>query len=175
MSKPIKRPSLKLYGGGWNRAKWTVSHFPPHTNYVEPCFGAGSILMHKTPCKLETVNDIDGRITNFFMQLRERPFELVQQIELTPWSQDEFQQCREAAVNPLEDARRFFFICWASVKGGPNPGKSDFRWQKKQTRRSAAVKDIATLDHLHAAAARLKNVQILNREASTVIRKFHQA
>jgi len=53
--------------------------------------------MHKTPSKLETVNDIDGRITNFFMQLRERPFELVQQIELTPWSQDEFQRCRETA------------------------------------------------------------------------------
>ena len=165
----VKRPALKFYGGAWTRAAWTVSHFPGHVGYLEPCFGAGSVLFHKEPSKLETVSDVDGRIVNFFEVLRSRPCELITAITLTPWAEEEFRNCLATAVDPLEDARRFFFTCWASIRGGPNVGPSDFRWQKKLTRRSSAVSDIARLAHLHQAAARLKNVQILNRDALEVI------
>lgn len=167
------RPPLRFYGGGWTRAAWTVAHFPPHTVYCEPCFGAGSILLHKPPCKLEIANDLDGRVVTFFDVLRARPEELARAVALTPWHEAEFRRCRErAADDPLEDARRFFFACWASVKGGPVPGPADFRWQKKQTRRSAAVGDVADLSHLLATAGRLKNVQFLNRDALEVIAKM---
>ena len=44
---PVTRPPLRIYGGGWLRAKWTGSFFPPHENYLEPCFGGGSILFEK--------------------------------------------------------------------------------------------------------------------------------
>ncbi|MCB0028724.1 MAG: DNA adenine methylase, partial [Anaerolineales bacterium] len=114
---PIRRPALRYYGGGWTRACWTVSHFPAHDNYLEPCFGAGSILFRKSLAKLETVNDIDGRVTNFFTVLREQPAALVAGIQLTPWAEDEFASCLLPAGDPLEDARRFFFSCWASVRG----------------------------------------------------------
>lgn len=166
------RPVLRLYGGGWARASWTVSHFPTHNNYIEPCFGAGSIFFNKPPAKLETVNDRDNRICNFFEVLRTNPEALIRLIELTPWAETEFHRCLETVENPLEDARRFFFTCWASIKGGPNSGPADFRWQKKLTRRSSAVRDVMVLDHLYAAAKRLKNVQILNRDALEIIDKF---
>ena len=52
------------------------------------------------------------------------------------------------------------------------PGLSDFRWQKKQTRRSAAVRDVANLDHLLAAAERLKNVQFVQKDALDLIGKM---
>ena len=167
-----KRPLLRYFGGGWNRAGWTVAHFPPHRVYCEPCFGSGAVLLHKEPCKLEIANDIDGRVMNFFQVLRTRPRDLVQQIELTPWHEGEYRQCLEVADDPLEEARRFFFSCWASVKGGPDAGRGDFRWQKKLTRRSAAVSDIAHLDHLNAAAFRLANVQFLNRDSLTLLDKM---
>ena len=168
----IKRPALRYYGGGWSRAAWTVSHFPPHDNYLEPCFGAGSILFHKPKCKLETVNDIDGRVVNFFEVLRERPKDLIELIHLTPWAKDEYLRCLTVSPDALEDARRFFFTCWASIKGGPNAGPADFRWQKKLTRRSSAVTDIVNVGHLHRVAERLKNVQILNMDALSLIEKY---
>lgn len=169
--RPPARPSLKFYGNGFTRAAWTVAHFPEHNGYCEPCFGAGSIFMRKSPAKLEIANDIDGRVVNYFAVVRERPDELIRAIHLTPWHEVEYQRCLQKSQDPLEDARRFFFACWASVKGGPVPGSGDFRLQKKQTRRSAAVRDIANLDHLYVISQRLKNVQFYSRDALIVIRK----
>jgi DNA adenine methylase len=166
------RPPLRYYGSGWNRAAWTVSHFPAHEVYCEPCFGGGAVLLHKPPCKLEIANDLDGRVVTFFTVLRERPDDLARAIALTPWHEAEYRRCLDVAGNPLEDARCFFFASWASVKGGPVPGPSDFRWQKKLTRRSAAVQDVADLSHLLGTAERLKNVQFLNRDALSVIDKM---
>lgn len=167
------RPALRFFGNGWTRAGWTAEYLrrARRAVYCEPCFGAGSVFFHLEPAKLEIINDLDKRVMNFFWVLRSWPGELVRLILLTPWAEAEFHRCLERAPDdePLEDARRFFLACWASVKGGPNAGPSDFRWQKKNTRRSAAVQDIASLSHLMAAAERLKNAQILSRDALDVI------
>ena len=97
-----KRPALRYYGGKWNLAPWIISHFPPHKNYVEPCGGAASVLLQKPRSPLETYNDLDGNVVNFFRVLRDKPEELIRQIELTPWSRDEFEICRNPSTEPLE-------------------------------------------------------------------------
>lgn len=168
----VTRPLLRYYGSGWNRAQWTISHFPPHATYCEPFFGSGSVLLRKPPSKLEIANDLDGRVMSFFRVLRERPAELVEALRLTPWHEGEYLESLETSADQLEEARRFFLSSWASVRGGPYPRPGDFRWQKKQTRRSAAVKDVAELSHLLAAAERLRNVQFLQRDGLAVIRKM---
>lgn len=168
----VKRPILRYYGSGWNRAQWTISHFPSHVTYCEPFFGSGSVLLRKPPSKLEIANDIDGRVMTFFQVLRERPAELVEALRLSPWHEAEYRQSLETSAEPLEEARRFFLASWESVRGGPYPRPGDFRWQKTQTRRSAAVKDVAELSHLLAAAERLRNVQFLQRDGLDVIRKM---
>jgi len=168
----VSRPPLRFYGSGWTRAAWSVGYMPAHVVYCEPCFGSGAVLLHKSAAKLEIANDLDGRVTNFFEILRTRPAELVEAINLTPWHELEYRRALVPAGDALEEARRFFLTCWASVKGGPAAGAADFRWQKKNTRRSAAVRDIANLGHLLQAAERLKNVQFLNRDALQVIAKM---
>ena len=168
----VRRPPLRFYGSGWTRARWTVAYMPAHAVYCEPCFGSGSVMLQKSAAKLEVANDLDGRVTNFFEVLRTRPAELVEAVNLTPWHELEYRRALVLAGDPLEDARRFFLTCWASVKGGPAPAAGDYRWQKKNTRRSAAVRDVANLGHLLAAAERLKNVQFLNRDALDVIGKM---
>ncbi len=172
MTRVTKRPPLRYYGSGWQRAPWIINHFPAHDVYCEPCFGSGAVLLRKPPAKLEIANDLDGRVVTFFETLRRQPDDLLRAINLTPWHEAAFKQALIPAADPLEDARRFFFACWASVKGGPLPGPSDFRWQKKLTRRSAAVQDVANLDHLLAAAARLKNVQFVQKDALDLIGKM---
>jgi len=132
----VIRPAIRYYGGAWQRAKWTLSFFPPHRSYLEPCFGVGSILFNKPAVKLESINDIGGRMVTFFQVVRANPDDLIHRIRLTPWAEAEFKICLRPSKDKLEDARRFFFSCWASIKGEPNPSPADFRWQKKLTWRS---------------------------------------
>ena len=68
---------LKYPGGKWRISDWIVSHFPKHKVYLEPFFGSGAVLFNKPPSAIETVNDIDGDITNFFKVLREQPEKLL--------------------------------------------------------------------------------------------------
>lgn len=171
-STNVTRPALRYYGSGWNRAPWIIQHFPPHTVYCEPCFGAGSVLLRKDRAKLEVVNDLDNRVINFFTMLREKPAELAEALQLTPWHQTEFYLALIPDTDPFEDARRFAFACWASVAGGPKPRLNDFRWQKTETRRSPASADIPKTEHLTAIAKRLRHVQFLCQDATSVIRKM---
>jgi DNA adenine methylase len=168
----VRRPVLRYYGGGWSRAAWTISHFPSHFHYCEPFLGSGSILLRKQPSKLETAGDLDGRVIAFFRVLRERPDELIQAIQLSPWHEGEYLLSLEPAAEELEEARRFFLSCWASIQGGPSPGPADFRWQKKETRRSPATQDVIRLEHLLQAAERLRRVQFLQRDGLELIQKM---
>jgi len=168
-----RRPALRYYGGGWTRAPWTISFIPEHDNYLEPCFGAGSILLRKPVAQNEVVNDLDGRTVNYFRVLREQGQALLDLINLTPWAEDEMRSCIEVSPDPLEDARRFFFICWATVHGGPTGQYHSFRYQKSiENRFTAPPQDAIGRDDLLVTADRLKNVTIMNRDALGLIEKF---
>lgn len=97
---------LKYPGGKWRISEWIISHFPPHKVYCEPFFGSGAVFFNKTPTYIETINDIDGNIVNFFKVCREYPDELARLIELTPFSREEFENCYEKSDDPIEQARR---------------------------------------------------------------------
>lgn len=66
---------LNYPGAKWGMAEEIVSLMPPHRSYLEPFFGSGAVLFNKPPSAIETVNDIDGDIVNFFAVLREQPEE----------------------------------------------------------------------------------------------------
>lgn len=167
------RPALRYYGGGWTRAPWTISFIPEHDNYVDPCFGAGSILLRKPVAANEVVNDADGRTINFFRVLREQPQALLDLINLTPWAEDEMRACAAVSPDPLEDARRFFFICWATVYGGPTGQYYSFRYQKSTENRFVSPPyDAIGREDLLVTAERLKRVTIMNRDALGLIKKF---
>lgn len=169
-----KRPALRFYGGGWTRAKWTISYFPEHDNYVEPCFGAGSIFARKPIAKLETINDIDGRSVNFFRVLREMPDRLIERINLSPWAEDELKACYPQSDDLVEDARRFFMACWMNIHGNPIPNIApSFRNQNGLAGRySSPPGDAINRTDLLAFAARLKNAQIFNRDGVEIVKKY---
>lgn len=167
------RPALRYYGGKWNLAPWIIGHFPPHKNYVEPCGGAASVLLQKPRCPLETYNDLDGNVVNFFRVLRDRPDELIQKIRLTPWARAEHQMCLTIAGDELERARRYFVMIWQSLNGATdndaNAWRSMYDYEARQ--RSAAMDGIE-IEHLYAVARRLQYVQIECMPAEEVIKKY---
>ena len=57
---------------------------------------------------METVNDLDGDLMNFWRVLRDRPAELERACALTPHSRAEYLACYEPATDDLERARRIW-------------------------------------------------------------------
>lgn len=101
-------------------AQWIIHKMPEHKVYLEPFFGSGAILFNKQPSRIETVNDIDGNIVNLFKVIREKPEQLANVIEFTPYSREEYYQSFQYLQSPLSDverARVFMVRCWMA-RGG---------------------------------------------------------
>lgn len=90
--KTMPRPVLKYPGSKWRLAEWIISLMPEKKSYLEPFFGSGAVFFKKPPSRIETINDLDGEITNLFRCIREKTEELVRAVELTPYSREEYER-----------------------------------------------------------------------------------
>src|SRR5262245_43714564 len=81
-------PPLKWHGGKHYVATKVLELMPPHLHYVEPYFGGGQVLFARDPADRrlwwpgptsdgrkadgvsEVINDIDGRLMNFYTVLK---------------------------------------------------------------------------------------------------------
>ena len=170
----VTRPVLRYYGGGWTRRRWTQGFFPKaHNTFVDACCGPATMTVTKDPVQLEIINDADNRVVNFMQQARDDIKRLVELINLTPWAEVELERCLEVSPDPLEDARRFFMVCWATVHGGPTGGSGSFRYQLSvEGRYTPPAHDAINRTDLYTFATRLKRVHILNKDAIWVIKKY---
>lgn len=171
---------LKYPGGKWLLADWITSFFPEHNVYLEPYCGGAAVFFQKTPVKYETINDIDGRIYNFFRVCRDKPHELARALELTPFSRREFEMVQEESAgmtihltgNDVEDARRFAIRC---NQGFGSKLADRVGW--KNTKSSAGPINPQVWSNLPPAvlkaAERLKMVQIENRPGEELIEGYN--
>lgn len=165
---------LNYPGAKWGMAAQIVSLMPPHRSYLEPFFGSGAVLFNKPPSAIETVNDIDGDIVNFFRVLREQPEKLAMFISLTPYSRDVFNDAHEdRGTSDFERAYKFSIrskMCF----GFKTYTKTGFKVDVQGREGSYAVNSWNRMpSDLLEAAARLKNVQVENRPALDLIRKYN--
>lgn len=170
----VERPAIRYYGGKWKLAPWIISHFPQHENYVEPCGGAASVLLQKQPSRLETYNDLDGNVVNFFRVLRSKTDALCDAIEMTPWSRAEYEAAMKPAdVNDVEAARRTWLLLMMSVNAtlGTEGSGPRFLTEKPEKMPELKRRD-EVLASLRAVAIRLRRVQIENRPALEVLERY---
>ncbi len=163
---------LKYAGGKWRIAPWIISHFPPHKVYCEPFFGSGAVFFTKSPCHIETINDIDGNIVNLFRVCRDFPEELARALDLTPWSRDEFMNCLEKADDPIEQARRTVVRFHQSYATCNHSKKSWRNVQKHNGPRCADVWNRLPEIVLNVCE-RLKQAQIENIDAIELIKRYN--
>ena len=96
---------LNYPGAKWGMAEEIVSLMPHHRSYLEPFFGSGAVLFNKPPSAIETINDIDGDIVNFFSVLRSQPEDLSRLISMTPYARDVFDDAHQnRGTDPLDRA-----------------------------------------------------------------------
>ena len=165
---------LNYPGAKWGMAKQICSIMPPHRSYLEPFFGSGAVLFNKHPSAIETVNDIDGDITNFFTVLRERPEELAEAIQMTPYARDVFDDAHEnRGTDPFDKAYRFA-IRSKMGHGFKTYQKTGFKIDVYARERSYCVSCWNRMPkEIISAAERLKEVQIENQPAIDIIKKFN--
>ncbi|HUP81892.1 MAG TPA: DNA adenine methylase [Pirellula sp.] len=189
---------IKWHGGKYYLRKWIVGLMPPHLHYVEPFFGGGGILLARDPNRnwissenqkfpaalqgsSEVANDIHGELINFWRVLQNtEDFKLFrQQIELTPFSEQEFDDALMASTSGdsakpedrVERAVRFFILARQSRQGLMR----DFATLSRNRTRSRINEQVSAwlnvVEGLPDIHHRLRNVVILNQNACDVIRK----
>jgi len=167
------------YGGKFNHLAWLLPLLPKCHHYCEPFGGSAAVLLNRNPSAVETYNDLDGEVVNFFQVLREQTDELTKAIALTPFSREEFYRavCAEyEARTPLARARRFF-IRARQARTGLAQKASLGRWANcKNTSRSGmsgvVSRWLGSVEMLPEIAERLLRVQIENRPALECIRLY---
>jgi DNA adenine methylase len=167
------------YGGKFNHLNWLLPLLPEATHYCEPFAGSAAVLLNRAPSLVETYNDIDGEVVNFFRVLRDRQEELIQAIGLTPFSREELRIAAEEPTHnlaELERARRFF-VRARQVRTGLAQTASAGRWAHcKLTSRAgmagAVSRWLGSVEGLSEIVQRLLRVQIENAPAIEVIQRY---
>lgn len=160
------------YPGAKNRiANWICSYIPEHSVYLEPYAGSLAVLFNKSRSHIETVNDLNKDVVNFFRVLRDSPEELKQAIELTPFSRSEYEAAYEDTANLIEQARRFSVRCWMGF-GCSNLYRNGFKSGQQSNSPNPAKAWAGMPEILIQAAERLKGVQIENLPALELIKRY---
>lgn len=179
---PRKRGSKRIafgwYGGKFSHLDWLLPLLPKAHHYCEPYSGSGAVLLNRNASPVETYNDIDGDVVNFFRVLRDRHEELIRAISLTPFSREEFHAAINSShgISDLERAR-FFYIRARQARTGLAQTATLGRWANcKNTSRSGmsgvVSRWLGGVSALEEIANRLLRVQIENRPAIDLIRLY---
>lgn len=165
---------LKYPGAKWRIAKWIIEHIPEHHSYVEPYFGSGAVFFNKTPSNIETINDIDGDVVNFFRVVKESADELAYKIFMTPYARAEYERSYEGSEKTDIDKAVAFCIKINMSHGYRCNAKSGWKNDVQGRERSYAVQVWNKLPEIiMQAAARLKEVQIEQGSALDIIKRFN--
>lgn len=162
------------YPGAKNRlAPWICEYIPEHKVYLEPYFGSGAVFFNKVPARIETLNDLDENVVNYFQVVREKSDKLAEQLEMTPYSRDEYYRACEfnSKDSDIEKARKFAVRCWQGF-GCSNLYRNGFR-SSQQSKSPHTTKEWSGIpERIRLASERLKNAQIENLPATEVIKRY---
>ena len=172
---------IAYYGGKAMMLDIILPLIPKHIHYVEPFAGGGSVFWGKSPAKVNTLNDTNHRVVNFYAVLKSKPHleEFLTIIQRTPCSEylyDYFLKIYEEEARPLmpdvESAVAFFYVCICSVNHSIGTGfcvSSGVGGRMvKQKHYYGKVKWIA--NNTDRVIKKLQSIQLLCRDALSVIK-----
>lgn len=160
------------YPGAKNRiASWICNYIPEHEVYVEAFAGSAAVLLNKERSHIETLNDLDGDIVNFFRVLRDHPEGLQRLIKLTPFARDEYKAAFETTENQIEMARRYCIKCWQGF-GNSQLYNNGFKSGQQSTSPNPARAWADLPETIKLVANRLRGVQVENLPAVEILNRY---
>ena len=171
-----KQIAFGWYGGKFSHLDWILPILPECHHYCEPFGGSAAVLLNRNPSAVETYNDLDGEVVNFFRVLRTKADTLVREISLTPFSREEFFIACTTNGDPLPDIERArrFYVRARQARSGLAQKASIGRWANcRETSRSGMSGVVSRwfggIPALQNISERFSRVQIENRPALDVI------
>lgn len=179
MARGSKKIAFGWYGGKFSHLDWLLPLLPEATHYCEPFGGSAAVLINRSPSPVETYNDIDSELVNFFRVLRDQREQLIEAIGLTPFSREELRLAtvqQPEDLSDLERARRFF-VRARQVRTGLAQTASEGRWAhclltSRAGMGGAVSRWLGSVEGLSEIVQRLLRVQIENAPALEVIARY---
>lgn len=176
---------LKWHGGKSYLAKRIVSLMPPHIHYCEPFAGGLAVLLERDPDDerlwlpphkgvSEVVNDINGRLTNFWRVLQNPAWfeKFYRAIQFMPLSRPEWVLAhKNLEPGCVEDAANFFIDCRQSLAGRMQGFTAITRTRTRRQMNGGASEWIGAVDGLLDVHERLRRVVIENVDAVDLIKR----
>lgn len=167
------------YGGKFSHLDFILPYIPRDAKHFCDVYGgSAAVLINLPPYPVETYNDIDSELVNFFQTLRNQESKLIKAISLTPFSREELViACKhEANLSKLERARRFY-IRARQTRTGLAQKSSEGRWAhcvltSRAGMAGAVSRWLGSIENLPEVAQRFQRVQIENAPALDVIRRY---
>lgn len=167
------------YGGKYVHLDFILPHLPTDAEHFCDVYGgSAAVLINRVPAKVETYNDLDTELVNFFAVLRDQPDELIRSIGLTPFSREELVKACGSSDGqpPLERARRFY-VRARQTRTGLAQTSSEGRWAhcvltSRAGMAGAVSRWLGAVEGLPEIAQRLQRVQIENAPALEVIQRY---
>lgn len=169
----LAHPLIRYHGGKFRLAHWIIAQMPNHTCYTEAFGGAAGVLLQKPRAYAEVYNDLDGDIVNLFKVLRnsEQREQLIEQLVLTPYSREEFDNAWSVATTEVEQARRTIIRAQMGFgSAGATKGITGFRIDTKRQYGTAQSLWADYPEHLSFTGQRLSGVLIENRPAIQILK-----
>lgn len=166
---------LKYPGSKWSIAGWIISFFPEHHSYLEPFFGSGAVLFNKPRSHIETVNDLDGNVVNLFEWIKRDPERLAHEIYYTPYARQVYEDAFAAVPDDsLQKAVNFYIRLNMGHGFRTNGERVGWKNDIQGRERAYAARDWCDIpEKILQAAERLRGVQIENRSAVELIKRFN--
>ncbi len=170
------------YGGKFSHLDFILPHIPPDAlHFCDVYGGSAAVLLNLPPYPVETYNDLDSELVNFFHTLRNQGAKLMKAISLTPFSREELvRACEpEEGLSRLERARRFY-VRARQTRTGLAQKSSRGRWAhcvltSRAGMAGAVSRWLGSVEGLPEVVQRLQRIQIENAPALDVIRRYDTA
>jgi DNA adenine methylase len=167
MDKSINSP-FRYAGGKFYARNLILEHIPPHSAYIEPFAGGGSIFFAKNKVSKNWLNDVDPDLVNTYVTIQSKPDELIKALsqevatkERHAWYKNEF-----IPVNDFEKAVRWYYLNRTSYSGIMNPKNCYWGYGDKYSMRPENWGR-----NILRTSQKLQNVQISCLDFETVFEK----
>ena len=163
---------ITYYGGKATHLPFILPLLKPNKKFIEAFCGSSVVSLNHERSEIEIINDIDNRISNFFEILRENKMndELLDDISLTIYSQEDFEKAKEICNIPIEEARRFYILANQSFMSG----QKSWQYTPNVVRNSMSQNISRWLGRyplVERTVHRVKMMQILNIDGIRLIKK----
>lgn len=173
--------AFNYFGGKFSWLDNLYAYFPNDFVHLAELFG-GSLavsLNYKGKC-IKTVNEINGHVTNFFEVLRDDIETLIMKLELSPCSEENYNQCWPIEGDKVERARKFYVRVRQSFYG-LGAQRENKSWHMAKTKLNAHVGETVSKWNnalpklLDVARVIRTNFQIIEMDALDAIKRLDSA